>query len=81
MSDDLVERVALAICEDAGMACHCRIACAVCKVDARAAIALVLEEAAKVCDPKGDCSEMDAYGKAYAASIRAMLNRKRKNEM
>ena len=37
--DALVERVALAICEDAGMVHQCAIACALCKVDARAAIA------------------------------------------
>ena len=43
------------------------------KSAARAAIALVLEEAAKVCDPKGDCSEMDTYGATYAAAIRAMV--------
>ena len=40
---------------------------------ARAAIAFALEEAAKVCDPKGDCSEQDAYGAAFAAAIRAMI--------
>lgn len=40
-----------------------------------AARAQALEEAAKVCDPKGDDSEMDAYGKYYAAAIRAMIKK------
>jgi len=36
---------------------------------------LALEEAARICDPKGDCSEMDAYGRVYAAAIRALKSR------
>ena len=33
---------------------------------------MALEEAARVCDPKGNCSEMDAYGAGFAAAIRAL---------
>jgi hypothetical protein len=38
MSDELVERVALMICEDAAMVNPCSVACALCKVNARAAL-------------------------------------------
>lgn len=75
MTDDLVERVEAVIARqmmktvpyDPGDRMYLSVA--------RAAIAVVLEEAAKVCDPKGDCSEMDAYGKAYAAAIRALAEK------
>jgi hypothetical protein len=40
---------------------------------AAAAITVALEEAARVCDPKGDCSEMDKYGEHYAAAIRELI--------
>ena len=36
---------------------------------------MALEEAAKVCDPKGNCSEMDAYGREFAATIRALKDK------
>ena len=51
MSDDLVERVARAICETENGPCKCmpdECGCTYWKAHARAAIALALEEAAKV---------------------------------
>jgi hypothetical protein len=39
---------------------------------ASAPLAVALEQAAKVCDPKGYCSEMDTYGEYYASAIRAL---------
>lgn len=82
MQDDLVDRVALAIdsaiCGGDQSSVAMELTSEEIKVLARAAIALALEEAAQVCDPKGDCSEMDAYGKGYAAAIRAMIPKENK---
>lgn len=84
MGDDLVERMAEELWQaESVRACGRRrnVPWADAGIEARkkwlplasAAIALALEAAARVCDPKGQCSEMDAYGKAYAAAIRAMI--------
>ena len=76
VSNDLVERVARVICETENGPCKCmpdECGCTYWRAHARAAIAVVLEEAAKVCDPKKDCSEQDAYGAGFAAAIRAMI--------
>jgi hypothetical protein len=51
---------------------ECSYQDAMCKA-ATAALTVALEEAARVCDPKGDCSEMDKYGEHYAAAIRALV--------
>ena len=77
--DELVEKVALAICEDAGMAQQCRIPCAICKVDARATIAVVLEEAARVCERRfmGDNTREDMEARRCAAAIRALVTEPR----
>lgn len=74
MSGDLVEAVALAICEDAGMVHQCKEACALCKVDARKAIALIrpatLEEAAAHFDNN------DFYnGKRVVYELRALAQK------
>ena len=69
MSDDLVERVAFAVCVDAGTNHVCKIACIDCRKEARAAVAVALEEAAKVCDACPDSH----WGPTMAAAIRAMI--------
>jgi hypothetical protein len=62
MSDDLVERVALAFCgKDAP--------CKMCRNDAKKAIVIALEEAADAVSEVGDCAEAGAY----IAAIRAMI--------
>jgi hypothetical protein len=61
MSDDLVERVALAFCGK-------DVPCKMCRNDAKKAIAIALEEAAKVADENAcDCCFY------IAAAIRAMI--------
>ena len=49
MSDDLVERVAREFCTVDG-ADPCEVVCGLCLHRARLVVAVVLEEAAKVCD-------------------------------
>jgi len=64
MADDLVERVAAVIC----------IQCSSQQM-ARAAIAIALEEAAKVADDFESDADPDA-GRVIAAAIRAMIKEK-----
>ena len=71
MSDDLVERVARAICEIENGPCECmpdECGCTYWKAHARAAIAVVLEEAAKVADATGSYDAIH-----IAAAIRALV--------
>ena len=69
MTDDLVERVALRNCKDAvDVGRPCRTACPPCKSNAREAVRIALEEAAKVAERewfKGDTNP--------AAAIRALI--------
>ena len=72
MSDDLVERVARVICETENGPCECmpdECGCTYWRSHARAAIAVVLEEAAKMLEARW------AYGTAdhQAAAIRALV--------
>lgn len=69
MTDDLVERVAFAVCVDAGTNHVCKIACIDCRKEARAAIAVVLEEAVDAVCAVGD----HADGGAYINAIRALV--------
>jgi hypothetical protein len=62
MTDDLVERVALAFCNKVPP-------CKMCRNDAKKAIAIALEEAADAVSEVGDCAEAGAY----IAAIRAMI--------
>jgi hypothetical protein len=63
--DDLVERVALAFCNKVPP-------CKMCRNDAKKAIAIALEEAAKVADANAH-AECDV-AEQIAAAIRAMIN-------
>jgi hypothetical protein len=72
MSDDLVERVALAFCGK-------DVPCKMCRNDAKKAIAAALEEAARVCEDEL-VGSFDQYSEGYndgckesAAAIRAMI--------
>lgn len=82
MSDDLVERVAFAVCVDAGTNHVCKIACIDCRKEARAAIAVCMEEAAKVADGVGQQPPTDNFmhdtgwdgaSLVIAAAIRALV--------
>ena len=73
MSNDLVERVALAMafCASDG-ADPCEEVCGWCLHRARPVVAIVLEEAAKVADEFESDADPDA-GIAIAAAIRALV--------
>ena len=73
MSDDLVERVAFAVCVDAGTNHVCKIACIDCRKEARAAIAVVLEQAAKVAENFTEPNPFPTRQGAIAAAIRALV--------
>ena len=79
MSDDLVERVARAICETENGPCKCmpdECGCTYWKARARAAIAVVLEEAAQAAEtyhnPTCNCEVCYGHEQA-AAAIRALV--------
>jgi hypothetical protein len=63
----------LCLCDDPRLPDGVRAGDCMCRKQAPAALTVALEEAARVCDPKGDCSEMDKYGEHYAAAIRALV--------
>lgn len=70
MSDDLVERVARAICETENGPCKCmpdECGCTYWKAHARAAIAVCMEEAADAVGEVGDHAEVGAYINAIRA--------------
>lgn len=73
--DDLVERVARALCSDDGNPCGCVTACKIGLAYADKAIALVLEEAARVCERRymGDNNREDMEARRCAAAIRALV--------
>ena len=71
MTDTLRERVARLVCSSWDGGRICSEMCVTCCNTADAAIALVLEEAAKVCEITFD-SEMASYGDYFAAAIRAL---------
>lgn len=78
--DELREKVARVLCQTAlgHKKCPCsesgRFSCAAEHPGrmADAAIALVLEEAAKVCETRIE-SEIDTHGRYFAAAIRALI--------
>lgn len=75
--DELVERVALAICDKGWRDDPCEKPCAMCKVDARAALAVALEEAALICERRfmGDHTREDMEARRCAAAIRALIKK------
>lgn len=76
--DDLVERAALAICEEC-YSPRCETACEGCKLNAMPAIRIALEEAAKVAEAHPDAGLATRrdwtkmIGPDIAAAIRAMI--------
>jgi hypothetical protein len=77
MTDDLVERVARAICatevsDPDGINYYGKPFWTVYARFAEAAIAIALEEAAEVCEVDWD-SESRTYGRVFAAAIRGMI--------